>query len=154
MTKAEQEQYEARSKKLQDEADAWMNRWTTAVNDPELVNSVCDEILKRVAEVLMERARSQPGPIARFRKTYPEVRFVLSRKERPAIIEAVLAGEVHLGISAPQKPHPSLDYQVIEKHDRVLVAPKGHPLASNKRITPEQIAKYPLLLPPSGTCPL
>ncbi|MDO8527151.1 MAG: LysR family transcriptional regulator [Deltaproteobacteria bacterium] len=92
-----------------------------------------------------------PGPIECFKKKYPQVKFTLSRKERSGIIEAVMAGEVHLGISALKQPHPSLDYHVIEKHDRVLVTPKNHPLAGKNKITPEQIAKYPLLLPPKGT---
>lgn len=91
-----------------------------------------------------------PGPIKRFKKKYSQAKFTLSRKDRAGIIESVLAGEVHLGISAIQQ-HPSLDYRVIEKHDRVLMMPKKHPLAGKKRITPEQIAKYPLLLPPKGT---
>lgn len=92
-----------------------------------------------------------PKPIEQFKKKYPQARFTLCRKGRIEIIEAVLAGEVHLGISALMQSHPSLDYRVIEKHDRVLVALKNHPLAGKKKITPEQIAQYPLLLPPKGT---
>lgn len=92
-----------------------------------------------------------PGPIREFKKQYPEIKIALLKKPREEILASVLNGEVDLGISSLKKVPDSINYQLIGRYDRVLVAPKNHSLAKKKGIMLEDIAKYPLLLPPIDT---
>ena len=92
-----------------------------------------------------------PEPIKKFKQAHPEVKITLLRKNKESILSAVLNGDVDLGISSLVKVPPAIDYQVIGKYNRVLVTPRNHPLSKKKEVTLEDIAKYPLILPPKDT---
>lgn len=92
-----------------------------------------------------------PKVIKEFRRSYPKVQLTLSRKDKAENLQAVLNGEVDMAISHLKKAPPSVDYHVIGEYNRVLIAPKGHPLAKKRDITLKDIAEYPLILPPEST---
>lgn len=92
-----------------------------------------------------------PGPIRAIKKKYPGVRITVARQSNEATLASVLAGDADIGIASPKKVPPSIDYRVIGRFNRVLVGPKDCPLAKKKSVNLEDIAGYPLLLPPTGS---
>jgi DNA-binding transcriptional LysR family regulator len=91
-----------------------------------------------------------PRPIQVFKKNYPGVRIAILRKKKDEILNAILNGEADLGISSLKKIPSSIEYQVIARYPRVIIAPKDCPLAKKKTVTMKDIAGYALLLPPAG----
>lgn len=89
-----------------------------------------------------------PGPLKAFKKQYPDVKVNILRKDKGQVLASVLSGDVDLGISSLKKVPPSIDYQVLGRYNRVVVAPKDSPLAKKKSLALEDLAEYPLLLPP------
>jgi DNA-binding transcriptional LysR family regulator len=89
-----------------------------------------------------------PVAIKWFKKKYPDVKITLLRKEREDVLASVSSGEADLGISYLKKVPPSLNYEIIGRHDRVLVTLRNHPLATKNEIKLQDIAEYPLILPP------
>ncbi len=89
-----------------------------------------------------------PLPLKIFKKQYPDVKVTILRKNKNEVLASVLSGDVDLGISSLKNAPASISYQVIGRYNRLLVAPKDSPLARKKTLSLEDIAEYPLLLPP------
>ena len=58
----------------------------------------------------------------------------------------VEAGEVDMGLVPGPERNPSLDFQSVFGYERVLIAPKGHPVARNPLTSLDQITEWPLVL--------
>lgn len=74
-----------------------------------------------------------PQDLADFLQQHPEVRVGLEEQPSPAIIRAVAAGQVDLGIVAAEGPVAGVDTRPYHRDRLVLVVPAGHPLAGRAR---------------------
>jgi LysR family transcriptional regulator, cys regulon transcriptional activator len=88
---------------------------------------------------------SLPRAIEAFTERFPRVRIALRQANPVQCCELAASGDVDLAI-ATGTPHSedlvSLPaYRVI----RCIVAPRGHPVLEEKRLTLEGLAKYPLI---------
>lgn len=92
-----------------------------------------------------------PEIIKGFIKKYPDCDLSIVNRSRKDIIGMLKDGDVDLGITSLDTIPDFIDYRVFAKYNRVLITPKGHPLAKKPSIRLEDIAKYPLLISPRGS---
>ena len=81
-----------------------------------------------------------------FQSTFPRVLVRIRSRRREEVLQLVEDGEVDMGVIPGPERNPSLDFQGIFGYERVLIAPKGHPVAQNPLVSLDQIAEWPLVL--------
>jgi DNA-binding transcriptional LysR family regulator len=92
-------------------------------------------------------------PIQRFRAERPSIQLTLRIAAWSALQRIVERGETDVGVLAcnPDVPRsPRLEYEHLFEERLSLMIPAGHPLMRVKRITPQELVKHPLILPPKG----
>lgn len=94
-----------------------------------------------------------PGALTRFRADYPDVtlelRELTSAEQRAAFsARTIRVGPVRLPLTAPE-----LELEPVLGESLVVTLPKGHPLEHETRITPQQLAAYPLISFPPQLVP-
>lgn len=92
-----------------------------------------------------------PKVIKSFKKKFPECGLSIINRGRKDIVSLLNEGEVDIGLTSLQAVPKTLDYKVFARFNRILIAAKNHPLAKKPVIRLEDIASYPLLIPPKGT---
>ena len=91
-----------------------------------------------------------PQVFAEFKQQYPRVAVSIARNERAGTLEAVLSQEVDFGAVSIPVNDPRLTVLPIHKDEMVLITPPHHALIRSGKVTLEEIAQYPLLLPKQG----
>jgi len=89
-----------------------------------------------------------PGLLARFRTNYPDIEFDLHDMDRPGIEQAVLAGEIELGIallSNLSEPKRFARHTLMRSR-RQLWTSANHPLLAIEQPSLRDIAAYPYIL--------
>lgn len=87
-----------------------------------------------------------PPAIEKFIKRYPAVRLVIRQGNLDQILEWLAAGEADLSLSAaPTRSPQSLRFHPLCTINRVVLVPPGHALLKARRLTLEQIARYPII---------
>ena len=91
-----------------------------------------------------------PRVFSNFKERFPEVQLQVIRSYGAQTVQSVMDNSVDFGIT--QLPVQERRLQVVQIHsDEIrLLVPPSHPLAKAAAVGPEQIARYPLLLPKSG----
>jgi len=88
-----------------------------------------------------------PGALGEFRKRYPGIELRIDTRPSPVIAERVAARELDLGIvSSPVRANARLAFETLAPHHDVAIVPRGHALATRKRLRIEELAEHPLLL--------
>jgi DNA-binding transcriptional LysR family regulator len=91
-----------------------------------------------------------PESLQAYLRAFPQVELTLLDRPQPAVVALVKNGDVDLGLALESLVPPDLAAHRWQPVETVLMAPPGHPLASLKRVSLRQIARYPLILPPRG----
>ena len=87
-----------------------------------------------------------PQVISRFRESWPQVRFMLHQGNPAQAAEEVVAGRADLAIATEALDrYPDLVMLPCYQWNRVVVAPRGHPLLELPVLTLEALAAWPLL---------
>ena len=87
-----------------------------------------------------------PEVLKAFAARYPKVRLVLHQGNPRQVAEQTANGEADLGIATEAlKEYPDLVTLPCYDWNRVVLVPKGHPLAAVKKLTLEAIARYPIV---------
>jgi DNA-binding transcriptional LysR family regulator len=96
-----------------------------------------------------------PVPVETFTRTYPDIHLVLCTGLWTELIRLVEQGEAELGIApvpwSEQRRHALLDYEHLFDMRLMLLTPKRHPLARKKKLHPQDLVRYPIILYPEGT---
>ncbi len=93
-----------------------------------------------------------PDIIKDFKKLYPDCRLhILAASSRKEIAEKVSNGDIDFGVTSLTVIPENLTYHRFSRFNRILIAKKDHPLAKKKRITLQDIASFPLILPAKGS---
>jgi DNA-binding transcriptional LysR family regulator len=98
-------------------------------------------------------AHHLPGPVRAFRAEWPGVTVHLRVAAWSALHRLIDRGEADLAVLAcdPDQPRTSsLEYEHLFDEQLTLMLPDDHPLTRKKRIGPQDLIEYPLILPPRG----
>lgn len=88
-----------------------------------------------------------PETIKTYIKQLPWVELSLLDRPQRSVIELVKNGDVDLGIAIESMLPLNLNKKRWKKVESVLAVPVSHPLTRVERVSLEEIARYPLILP-------
>jgi LysR family cys regulon transcriptional activator len=87
-----------------------------------------------------------PKVLQAFAARYPKVRLILHQGNPRQVAEQTASGEADLGIATEAlAEYPELATLPCYDWNRVVLVPKGHPLARVRTLTLEAIARYPIV---------
>lgn len=90
-----------------------------------------------------------PPSLVEFRKRYPRIHISLDIDSSTHIEEGIVAGRYDMGvITAPPKPHPLFDQEILYEDFIDVVVAQDHVLARKKRVTLGDLAEHPLIISP------
>jgi LysR family transcriptional regulator, low CO2-responsive transcriptional regulator len=94
-----------------------------------------------------------PRLLARFGKDFPELDIRLAVNNREEVIEQLIANEVDLAIMGRSPQSVDTLAEPFAQNPHVIIAATNHPLAGQKRISIERVAKETFIVrePGSGT---
>jgi DNA-binding transcriptional LysR family regulator len=87
-----------------------------------------------------------PKYVTNFRETYPECDIVLINTTGKEIRSLLLAGDVDFSIGSMATVSPEIIGKELWRFHRYCIAPLGHPLSKRKKVTFEDLAKYPIVM--------
>lgn len=85
-----------------------------------------------------------------YPKRFPQVRLAILDRSQPEVIDLVRQGEVDFGLALASAAPKDLAAQRWVEVEMVLMTPPDHPLTRLRQVTIEEVARYPLILPPRG----
>jgi DNA-binding transcriptional LysR family regulator len=94
-----------------------------------------------------------PSSIVEFESRHPQVHLCLLEQRVEKIPELVESEEADLGLTTEcpsDPPSPWLVFEPCYQLELFLATPRDHPLASKRRIKPEDLLDYPLVNAPNG----
>ena len=83
-----------------------------------------------------------------YPQRYPQVRLAILDRSQTEVIDLVRQGDIDFGIALESITPKDLVAQRWHPVEMVLMAPPGHPLTRSPQVTIEDIARYPLIMPP------
>lgn len=116
-----------------------------------------EQFLGRVSGVLKVGASTIPGEyvlpplIGRYREKYPQVTIALQIGDSRGITEAVLAGQVELGVVGAKPDHRAADAIEFMPDELVVVVPPGHPWVGRRQVTLDDLRPEPLIVREAGS---
>jgi LysR family cys regulon transcriptional activator len=122
------------------------------LNDVENLRTLRDDYLEReegaltIATTHTYARYVLPKVVSRFLARYPGVRLGLQQGNPTQICEAVEAGEADIAVGTEtMRPFPSLVMLPCIPITRSVIAQRGHPILRAKKLTLEEIARYPII---------
>lgn len=82
-----------------------------------------------------------PAFIGSFKKKYPGATISMQIGDTGAIVELLLANEIHLAITGAKLKEPKLEWQPLFKDEVVLIVGKNHPLAEKSSISLDELKR-------------
>lgn len=92
-----------------------------------------------------------PEDLGDFLREQPRLRVSLEEQPSPAIIQAVAAGQVEIGVVAATGPLSGLETQAYRRDRLVLVVPSGHPLAGRTAVDFVEVLDQPFVCLHAGS---
>lgn len=92
-----------------------------------------------------------PEDLGDFLREQPLVRVSLEEQPTPAIIQAVAAGQVEIGVIAAAGSLAGLEIQPYRRDRLVLVVPAGHPLAARGALGFAEVLEQPFVCLHAGS---
>lgn len=87
-----------------------------------------------------------PQVLSEFSTRYPKVRLVLHQGNPRQVAEQTAGGEVDVGIATEAlSDYPDLVTFPCHRWNRCVIVPKGHPLARQRPLTLEALARHPIV---------
>lgn len=83
--------------------------------------------------------------LAECRRRFPEIRVQLIDTGGNEVLQAVLHGEAHFGLSFVGRQAPDVDFKPIFSDPYVAICPGAHPLSQRKQITWSELLEYDYL---------
>lgn len=91
-----------------------------------------------------------PRFVEEFTRKHPLVDVRLHNLTGKAGLEMLREGEVDFAVGPLLGSHPDIVFHPLVTYEPTLITRRDHPLASRKRVTLKDIAKYSLILPPKN----
>lgn len=105
----------------------------------------------RIAALPSFAAGPLPDAIREFRHEHPGVSFVLKDAIASRVINLLRSEEVDLGFTGGETSFPDVDHIFTARDEMMVIFPEGHPIDGHRRITPQLLATFPLILMDHGT---
>jgi DNA-binding transcriptional LysR family regulator len=87
-----------------------------------------------------------PKFVRGFKKQYPQVEIRLRRLPAKELLDQVRSGEIDFGFRNRFEPTSGVVFKPLAVYNRVLIAPKRHPLGKVRRPCLKDLASYPFVL--------
>ena len=87
-----------------------------------------------------------PAAIARFRRRHPRITISLRDAVADRVVEAIRSREVDLGVTSIATSDPRFEITRLGSDRIVLVLPRAHPLAAQRRLSLAMLVDHPLIL--------
>ncbi|MDR3586427.1 MAG: LysR family transcriptional regulator [Desulfosporosinus sp.] len=91
-----------------------------------------------------------PERIQRYSKLYPWVELTILDRSQQEVIHLLKEGDIDLGLVLESLVPKELNYLRWKETEIVIMVLKNHPLRKEAQVQLEQIAQYPLILPPKS----
>lgn len=91
-----------------------------------------------------------PLVIHRFKQDYPGAEVVIRLADREEVFQEILAGAIDIGVLTASEIPPGLETEVVGTEDVVFVCAPSHRLAAKQRVSLEDLAEEPFVVPPKG----
>ena len=88
-----------------------------------------------------------PDPIRAFKRRFAQVDVIVRNQATEDTLAMLKAGELDFGLRSLASTPAGMSYRASLSFDRVLVAPRGHPILRARRISIEALAQYPFVMP-------
>lgn len=89
-----------------------------------------------------------PEHVRAFRRAHPKIELRLHNVTGLEGLERLRSGLVDFAVGPLMTVPPDIEFHPIVSYDPVVITCLGHPLAQQKKLTLEEICRYPLILPP------
>ncbi|WP_226417691.1 LysR family transcriptional regulator [Azonexus sp. IMCC34842] len=86
-----------------------------------------------------------PEDLGDFLRDHPRIRVSLEEQPSPAIIQAVAAGQVEIGVVAAEPGLAGLETHPYRRDRLVLIVPAGHPLAGRDAVAFAEVLAEPFV---------
>jgi LysR family cys regulon transcriptional activator len=102
--------------------------------------------LLRIAATHLHARHAVLRAVTEFKPTYPLVDVEIWQRNPQGVIDLVASGESHVGVATLPSTLPE-DVVTLAAYrvERCVITPLGHPLLAQKRITLQDVAKYPMV---------
>ncbi len=88
-----------------------------------------------------------PDPIRAFKRRLMQVELIVRNQSTEDTVAMLKAGELDFGLRSLASTPAGMWYRASLTFDRVVVAPKGHPILRARKINLEALARYPFVMP-------
>jgi DNA-binding transcriptional LysR family regulator len=92
-----------------------------------------------------------PRLLVLIEERYPDVHVVVVDATTTSLVPQVVADTLDLAVINLPLPSAELSTEPLFDEERIVLAPRGHPLAEHARVDLADLAGYALLLEPQGT---
>ena len=116
-----------------------------------------DQFLGQVTGTLLVGASTIPGEyvlpavIGRFRERHPRVAITLQISDTRGIVQAVLDGQVDVGVVGADPGNRALESRALMPDELVLVVPPGHRWNGRDEVTLDELRTEPLIVREPGS---
>ena len=91
-----------------------------------------------------------PSALKKYIRSFPNVKLIILDRPQQEILSLIKTGDIEFGLVLESNIKADLTAIRWKKVKSVVMTPMGHPLTRVKRIKLDQIADYPLILPPKN----
>jgi DNA-binding transcriptional LysR family regulator len=92
-----------------------------------------------------------PGPIRVFLRRHPRVDVIIRHQSAEDTLAMLRQGELDFAIRSLPEPPADMAYFPFRTADRLLIAPRNHPIHRTRTLTLETLSKHPFILPRHGS---
>jgi DNA-binding transcriptional LysR family regulator len=93
-----------------------------------------------------------PPFVKKYTREYPQVDVRLHNVTGKSGLALLRAGDVDFAVGPMLDTPADIQFHALVTYEPTLITRRDHPLASRKRVALQDIAKYPLILPPKEQC--
>jgi len=92
-----------------------------------------------------------PQLFGEFHRQHPDIELELEIANTETIQNQLMAGSIEVGLTEGLMEAEHLDSEVFHEDELVAIAPRGHPLLKQKRVTARELCREPFILREAGS---
>ena len=92
-----------------------------------------------------------PQVFGEFHRQHPDIELQLEIANTETIQNQLMAGSIEVGLTEGLMEAENLDSEVFREDELVAIAPRGHPLLKQKRVTARELCREPFILREAGS---